>query len=44
MREKITFERLNELTRHVGITGEACFFQAMSYHIDISTPAGEVIH
>ena len=44
MREKIEFKKLGGQARNIGITGEAGFWQAMSYEISISTPADAAIH
>ncbi len=44
MRETIEFKKLSGLARNVGITGEAGFWQAMSYEISIVTPGGDGIH
>jgi len=43
MRETITFKKLG-IARNVGVTGEAEFWDGMSYKIDIETPRGEGIH
>ncbi len=40
MRETIEFKKLGGLARNIGITGEAGFWQAMSYEVSIETPAG----
>ena len=44
MRETIEFKKLGGLARNIGITGEAGFWQAMSYEVSIETPAGDGIH
>ena len=44
MRESIEFKKLGGLARNIGITGEAGFWQAMSYQVSIETPDGDGIH
>ena len=44
MHETITFKKLPGEARNVGVTGKAGYWQALTYEISITTPAGEDDH
>ena len=44
MRETITFKFIGGRARNIGVTGQAGFWQAISYEVDVKTPKGESIH
>ncbi len=44
MHETIKFKKLPGEARNVGVTGKAGFWQALTYEVSITTPAGTDIH
>ena len=44
MRETVTFKKLSDTARNIGIKGEAGHWAAMAYEVAIETPDGIGIH